>query len=105
MAAIDSAEEDEHITTVMRRDLNMQMDSETKWKTFKADILLSLTLQIIGYMTSDSPFMNTLHSCARYSRFGRRSDLVGKVVGLTGDFDQYGGVPAMQFMTPDVPWK
>ena len=29
----------------------------------------------------------------------------GKVVGFTGDFDQYGGVPAMQFLTPEMPWK
>ena len=86
MAAIDSAMEDEDITTVMRRALKMQIDLENDWRTFKADILASLTLHIFGYMTADSPFVNTLHSCARYAGFGGRSDLVGKVVGFTGDF-------------------
>ena len=56
-------------------------------------------------MSADSPFVNTLHSCARYSGFGGRSDLVGKVVGFTGDFVQYGGVLAMQFLTPEMSWK
>ena len=32
-------------------------------------------------------------------------DLVGKEVGFTGDFNQYGGVPVMQFLTPEMPWK
>ena len=100
IAAINSAREDEDSTTVMRRDLRIQMDSEVDWRTFKADILSSLTLHIFGYITADFPFVNTLHSCARYAGFGRRLDLVGKVVEFTGDFGQYGGVPAMQTMTP-----
>ena len=54
-------------------------------------------------MTGDSPFVNMLHSCAQYSGFGGRLDLVGKEVGFTGDFDQYGGVPVMQFLTPEMP--
>ena len=105
MAAIDIFMEDEDITTVMQRALRMQIDSEADWRTFKADILASLTLNIFRYMIADLPFVNTLHSSARYAGFGGRLDLVGKVVGFTGFFDQYGGVPAMQFLTPELPWK
>ena len=28
-----------------------------------------------------------------------------KEFGFTGDFDQCGGVPVMQFLTPEMPWK
>ena len=62
-----------------------------------------LELQIFGYMTAGSPFINTFHLCTRYSGFGGRSDLVGKEVGFTGDSDQYGGVPVMQFLTKEMP--
>ena len=91
------------VATVMRRELKMQLVSENDWKGFKADILSSLVLQIFGYMNGDSPFVNTLHSCACYSGFSGQSDLLGKEVGFTGDFDQYGGVPAMQFLTAEMP--
>ena len=105
MSAIDSTGEGKDITTVMRRDLKMQLDTEDDWTAFKAVILLSLVLQIFGYMSGDLPFVNTLHSCTRYSGFGGRLDLAGKCVRITGEFDQYGGVPAMQSMTPEIPWK
>ena len=103
MVAIDRTGKGEDMTAVMRRELQMQLVSENEWKIFKADILLSLVLKIFGYISVDSPVVNTLHSCPHYSGFGGQSDLVGKVVGFTGDFDQYGGVPAMQFLTREVP--
>ena len=65
MATIGSAGEGDDITAVMRRDLKMQLDSEDDWKAFKAEILSRLVLQIFGYMSADSPFVNMLHSCAR----------------------------------------
>ena len=102
-AAIDCTGGVEDVGTVMRRELQMQLVSENDWRGFKADILPSLVLQIFGYMSADSPFVIMLHSCARYSGFRGKSDLVGKVVGFAGDFNQYGVVPAMQFLTPEVP--
>ena len=31
--------------------------------------------------------------------------MVGKEVGFTGDFDSYGSVPVVQFLTKEMPWK
>ena len=29
---------------------------------------------------------------------------MGKEVGFTGDFDKYGGVPVIHFLTKEIPW-
>ena len=67
---------------VIRRELKIQLQSEADWKGYNANILSSLELQIFGYMVVKSPFINTLHSCAHYSGFGGRSDLVGNALGI-----------------------
>ena len=59
---------------------------------------------VFGYMVDDSPFVHTIHACARYGGYGGHSDLTKKEIGFNGDFDEFGGASTPQFLPKKVPW-
>ena len=60
---------------------------------FRDDVLGAAELCVFGWMKKGSPFVQVIHSVARYSGIGGAAELRGHVIGFLGDRDIFGNQP------------